>query len=52
MEALARWQHPSRGLLGPEDFISVAEEFGLILELGEFVLCEALRMVRGLRDLG
>ncbi|MBP6007552.1 MAG: EAL domain-containing protein [Rhodoferax sp.] len=52
MEALVRWNHPSRGLVGPNDFISVAEDSGLIVELGEFVLDEALRMVRGLRDLG
>ena len=52
MEALVRWQHPSRGLVGPADFIPAAEDSGLIVELGEFVLCEALRMVRRLRDLG
>jgi diguanylate cyclase (GGDEF)-like protein/PAS domain S-box-containing protein len=52
MEALVRWQHPTRGLVGPDDFIAVAEESGLIVELGEFVLSESLRMVRTLRDLG
>lgn len=52
MEALVRWEHPSRGLVSPDDFIPAAEESGLILELGEFVLCESLRMVRNLRDLG
>jgi diguanylate cyclase (GGDEF)-like protein len=47
MEALVRWRHPSRGLLRPRDFLSVAEESGLILRMGEQVLgaaCE--QMVR------
>jgi EAL domain-containing protein (putative c-di-GMP-specific phosphodiesterase class I) len=52
VEALLRWKHPSRGLLLPEEFISVAEDSGLIVELGDFVLDEALRIVRRLRDLG
>ncbi|MFL6592203.1 MAG: EAL domain-containing protein [Luteimonas sp.] len=43
LEALARWQHPERGLLLPAEFISVCEESGLIVELGRFVLREAAR---------
>ena len=37
-EALLRWEHPTRGLIGPTTFIAAAEETGFIIELGEFVL--------------
>jgi EAL domain-containing protein (putative c-di-GMP-specific phosphodiesterase class I) len=46
VEALARWEHPERGLLDPDQFVPVAEESGLVLPLDEHVLEEACRQAR------
>jgi len=56
MEALVRWNHPSQGLISPIDFISIAEESGIILSLGKWVMRKAIEQTKrwhqqGLDDL-
>nr|WP_314493415.1 EAL domain-containing protein [uncultured Pseudomonas sp.] len=52
LEALLRWNHPERGMIRPDQFISVAEETGLIIPIGKWVLREACRLTRHLQGAG
>jgi diguanylate cyclase (GGDEF)-like protein len=52
VEALVRWRHPLRGLLHPSQFISVAEEFGLIVPIGQWVLREGCRQAKAWQNSG
>ncbi|HEX4502378.1 MAG TPA: cyclic di-GMP phosphodiesterase [Scandinavium sp.] len=52
LEALVRWQSPERGLIPPTEFISYAEESGLIVPLGRWVMLDVVRQVAAWRDKG
>lgn len=52
VEALVRWSHPEQGMVSPAEFIPVAEDSGLIVDLGRFVLDEACRTARQWLDCG
>jgi len=52
VEALVRWEHPARGLLEPKEFIGLAEETGLIVPIGTYVLREACRQAERWRTAG
>lgn len=52
MESLIRWQHPQRGLVMPDEFISLQEESGMIVNTGKWVMENACRFNRKLREMG
>ena len=51
-EALIRWSHPERGLVSPQEFVAIAEENGLISDLGAYVLYAACSQTKKWQDMG
>ena len=52
LEALVRWRHPERGLVGPDEFITFSESRSLITPIGRWVICEACRQLKEWQDQG
>lgn len=52
VECLLRWQHPTRGLLGPDEFIPAAERSGLIVPIGYWVIEQACKRLKECQDMG
>lgn len=52
MEALVRWEHPEKGMIGPLTFIPLAEKCGIIIELGEWILNTACKQIKTWVDMG
>ncbi len=50
VEALLRWRHPRRGVLKPVDFLAIAESSGIVVQIGAWVIAEAIRQLQGWRE--
>lgn len=52
VEALIRWQHPEKGLLSPAAFLNIAETTGLVIQIGEWVVCQACQQLKSWEQIG